>query len=153
MIGKAVVKFASDFAYAFNINFTFVSEGDMKQASKTDGVPLLFLLKCLLFAYALTGALLMLLSLLLFKAGLGEKTVSVAIIVIYVSSTFVAGFLAGKKMKNRKFVWGLLEGISYFLILAVISFAAGEDAVTSGNSFFTTLVLCSGGGMLGGMLS
>ena len=120
----------------------------MKQASKTDGVPVLFLLKCLLFAYALTGALLMLLSLLLFKAGLGEKTVSVAIIVIYVS-----GFLAGKKMKNRKFVWGLLEGISYFLILAVISFAAGEDAVTSGNSFFTTLVLCSGGGMLGGMLS
>ena len=83
MIGKAVVKFASDFAYAFNINFTFVSEGDMKQASKTDGVPVLFLLKCLLFAYALTGALLMLLSLLLFKAGLGEKTVSVAIIVIY----------------------------------------------------------------------
>lgn len=125
----------------------------MKQALKTDGVPVLFLLKCLLFAYALTGVLLMLLSLLLYKAGLGEKTVPIAIIVIYVASTFLAGFLAGKRMKNRKFIWGLLEGAAYFLILAVISLAAGENTVTAGSSFFTTLVLCSGGGMLGGMLS
>ena len=95
----------------------------------------------------------MVLSFLLYKVGLGEKAVSIAIIVIYVAATFFAGFLAGKKMQNRKFIWGLLEGVAYFVILAVISFAVGERTDAIQNSFFTTLLLCAGGGMLGGMLS
>ncbi len=125
----------------------------MKQLLKCDGIPVFFLMKALLFSYLLTGILLTLLSFLLYKLGFGEKTVSLAIIGIYVAATFFAGFLAGKKMKNRKFFWGLLEGVAYFLILAVISLAAGPDGAKLGNSFFTTLALCAGGGTLGGMLS
>ncbi len=125
----------------------------MERSSNMGKVPVLSLLKCLLFSYILTGAFLLLLSFLLYKMGLGEKVVSIAIIVIYVLATFVAGFMAGKRMQNRKFLWGLLEGMAYLLILALISFWVGErpDAIQS--SFFTTLVLCAGGGMLGGMLS
>lgn len=116
------------------------------------GIPVLFLMKSLFFAYALTGALLALLSFLLYRLGLGEKVVVAAIIVIYVTATFFAGFLAGKKMKSRKFLWGLAEGAAYFLVLALLSFLAGGRSVAVGNSFFTTLALCVGGGMLGGML-
>lgn len=125
----------------------------MEQSSKGSGIPAAFLLKSLLFSYILTGAFLAVLSFLLYKLGLGEKIVTAAIIGIYVIATFFAGFMAGKKMKNRKFLWGLLEGAAYFLILTVISALAGKDGITFGTSFFTTLALCAGGGMLGGMLS
>ncbi|MCM1185707.1 MAG: TIGR04086 family membrane protein [Lachnoclostridium sp.] len=116
-------------------------------------VPLLFFLKSLLFSYIVTAVLLMLLALLLYKAGIGAGIVSVAIIAIYVISTFLAGFLAGKKMQNRKFLWGLVMGVLYFLVLAVMSFAINRSVGELGNSFFTTMVLCIGGGMLGGMVS
>ncbi len=125
----------------------------MEQKSGESGLPLLFLLKTLLFSYILTGILLALLAFLLYKMGLGEKTVAVAIIVIYVAATFFGGFLAGKKLKNRKFLWGLLLGAAYFLVLAALSLSAGAEGLQMGNSFLTTLVLCAGGGMLGGMLS
>lgn len=113
----------------------------------------IFFLKCLLFSYIVTAALLMILALFLFKLGLGERVVSIAIIVIYVFSTFLAGFLAGKKMQNQKFLWGLLMGTLYFVVLALVSLAVNHSMVELGNPFFTTLALCAGGGMLGGMLS
>lgn len=125
----------------------------MQQEEKWKQLPVLFLMKNLLFSYILTGVLLALLSFVLYKAGLGEKVVSIAIIAIYVAATFFAGFLAGKKMGSRKFLWGALEGGAYFLVLVLISLAAGQDGFAAGNTFLTTLVLCAGGGMLGGMLS
>jgi len=117
------------------------------------GIPIGFLLKSLLFSYILTGVFLALLSFLLYKLGLGEKMIAIAIIIIYVGATFFAGFMAGKKMQNRKYLWGLMEGVAYFLVLTVISVLAGKGGIAVGNSFFTTLALCAGGGTLGGMLS
>lgn len=125
----------------------------MEWPSNKEGIPVAFLLKSLLFSYILTGVLLAILAFLLYKLGLSEKIVSAAMIVIYVAATFFGGFVTGKKMGSRKFLWGLVMGGAYFLILAVVSFCAGKGSVQIGNSFFTTLALCAGGGMLGGMLS
>ena len=119
----------------------------------TEEIPVAFLLKSLLFSYILTGVLLALLAVARSKFGLGERTVSAAIIVIYVVATLFSGFAAGKRMKSRRFLWGLLMGGAYFLILAVMSLVAGKGDMQVGSSFFTTLALCAGGGMLGGMLS
>ena len=125
----------------------------MEQKSNAGEVPVFFLLKTLLFSYILTGILLALLAFLLYRLRLGEKVVSVAIIVIYVAATFFGGFVAGKKLENRRFLWGLIMGAAYFLILTLVSFVAGRGGIEFGNSFLTTFVLCAGGGMLGGMLS
>lgn len=118
-----------------------------------ESFPVLFLLKSLLFSYILTGALLLVLALLLYKVGLPGKAVSVCIIVIYVLATFFAGFVTGRKLGNRRFLWGALMGAAYFLILVIISLCVNHQLNVLTNSFLTTLVLCSGGGMLGGMLS
>lgn len=118
--------------------------------TKQMGKPLLM---SLMLAYILTFLLLVSLALLLYKMGLGEKAVDAAMTVIYVLASFVAGITAGKMLQNRRFFWGLLEGIVYFGILAAISFFWGEPENSNIQSFFTTLVLCCGGGMLGGMLS
>lgn len=122
-------------------------------AMEEGGIPLFFLLKSLLFSYILTAGLLLLLAFFLFKFDLSEKPVSAAIIAIYVAATFFAGFVTGKKLHSRKFLWGLLMGVAYFVVLALVSLAVKQSPDTLGQSFFTTMVLCAGGGMLGGMLS
>ena len=76
-----------------------------------------WLLKSLLCAYIVTGILLVILALLLYKAGLSEEMVNAGILLIYVISTFSGGFIMGKLTGNRKFLWGLAAGTLYFVLL------------------------------------
>ena len=76
-----------------------------KRGERKEGVPVLALAKCLLASYVLTLLLLCLLALLLYKLHLTEGMVTIAISAIYVVTTFMAGFLAGKKMETQKFLW------------------------------------------------
>lgn len=125
----------------------------MERRSAENKVPVFFLLKSLLFSYILTATLLLVLTFLLYKLGLSEEIVSIAIIFIYVISTFFAGFVTGKKMQNRKFLWGLLMGAVYFLVLLIVSLIGNRASEEFGNTVLTTFALCTGGGMMGGMLS
>ena len=109
--------------------------------------------KSLMVAYLMTLMMLLIMAFLLYKVGLTEKTVSVCMILTYAGSTFVAGFLTGKKLKRMKFIWGLAVGVAYFVILVVLSLIGGRAGTMFGKDFFTTLLLCAGGGMLGGMIS
>ncbi len=117
------------------------------------GIPWQNLLIYLLVAYVVTAAFLFLLAFLLFKLSLSEQIISVGIIATYVLSCFVAGFLAGKKMKQKRFLWGLVMGMAYFGVLFVLSLAMNRTEGTVTDALFTTMILCTGGGMLGGMLS
>ena len=112
-----------------------------------------FVLKSLLFSYLLTAGLLLLLSLLLYRFSLSERIVSISITGIYIVVTFLAGFLAGKREGSRKFLWGLMMGCLYFLILALVSLIVNHGMSSLSTSLLTVLVLCAGSGMLGGMLS
>lgn len=111
------------------------------------------LIKSLLAAYIVTGLLLLLLALLLYKLQLSESVVNIGIIAIYVAACFLGGFLEGKMMKTRKFLWGGAFGLLYFAVLAVISLAVGQGFSDSSSHFVTTLILCMAGGTLGGMVS
>ena len=125
----------------------------MERGNVEKNIPIMFLLKSLLFSYILTMALLLMLAFLVYKAGLTERIVSIAIIVIYVVATFFAGFITGKKMQNRKFLWGALMGSAYFLVLLLLSLLLNQTTGGLGDSVATTFVLCTAGGMLGGMFS
>ena len=114
---------------------------------------LTFILKSLLISYLFTAGLLLLLALLLYRFSLSERIVSLCITGIYILVTFLAGFLAGKKEGSRKFLWGLLMGCLYFLVLTAVSLVVNHGFSGLSGSFFTVLVLCAGSGMLGGMLS
>lgn len=114
---------------------------------------LTFFLKGLLISYLLTAGLLLLLALMLYRFSLGEKIVSVSITVIYILVTFLAGFLAGKREGSRKFLWGLLMGGLYFIVLTMVSLVVNQGLSGFTTGFFTVLVLCCGSGMLGGMVS
>lgn len=116
-------------------------------------LPLLALLKILLLMYVVTGILLLLLTTLLFKMQLSEGVVSIGIVLIYIVSGLIGGLFCGKKMKNRKFIWGMVMGASYFLVLMVGSLVFHQGFSMEISRFVTTLILCTASGMVGGMLS
>ncbi|MDD2972637.1 MAG: TIGR04086 family membrane protein [Lachnospiraceae bacterium] len=113
----------------------------------------LFIMKCLLCAYVVTGVLLLILALLLYRFQLSENVVDIGIIVIYVLSSFLAGWICGKKAKTRRFLWGLAMGCIYFFVLILISLAVNHTMKDVAMHFWTTLLVCAGSGMLGGMIS
>lgn len=112
-----------------------------------------WILKSLLGAYVVTGILLLLLALFVYKLNLEEKQVTVAVMAIYLVSTFVGGFMIGKWNRVRKFWWGMLVGAGYFILLLLVSFGIYHSLKNSGENVITTMFLCIGGGLLGGMLA
>ncbi|MCI9464841.1 MAG: TIGR04086 family membrane protein [Lachnospiraceae bacterium] len=118
-----------------------------------DSGKVIFVMKCMLAAYLLTAGLLLLLALMLYRFGLSEKVVSVCIIIIYIAVTFLAGFIAGKKTGEKKFLWGLAMGCIYFLILTAVSLVVNKGMPQDMGNLTTVFLLCGGSGMLGGMLS
>ena len=111
------------------------------------------ILKALLCAYVMTGILLLILTVLLCKAGLSEENINAGIILTYVISTFSGGFVIGKLAGVKKFLWGLLLGIMYFVLLLLISLGIYHSLQSDMMNLVTTFLLCAGGGMLGGMVS
>ena len=124
----------------------------MKHATER-GTQVFQILKALLASYIVTGILLFAVTFFLYKFEWDEQMVTAGIIVIYVVSTFVGGFILGKIRKARKFLWGLVMGVLYFALLFLISFGVYRNFDGNGTNLITTLLLCAGGGMLGGMLA
>lgn len=122
----------------------------MEKKKESKGI---WLLKALLVGYVVTGILLMILALLVYKIDLDEQKVTMGIIATYVISTFIGGFILGKLVGEQRFVWGLILGVIYFLLLFAISFAVNHRLQSNGTNIVTTLLLCAGGGMIGGMIS
>jgi putative membrane protein (TIGR04086 family) len=110
-------------------------------------------LKSLLFAYGITGVFLLLLAFLLFKFDIGEGPVTAGIIAVYVLSCLLGGFMAGRMVRKDKYLWGILVGLFYFLLLAAASFGVQGKWDMTVQHAVTTFFMCLGGGALGGMLS
>lgn len=110
-------------------------------------------LKNLLISFIVTMVLIFIVAVLLYYFRLNQKVISVAVILIYITANFVAGHFMGKNMQNKKYLWGLLMGGVYFLVLFLVSFTVGENSGNMGSNILTTLFLCLGGGMLGGMFA
>lgn len=123
----------------------------MRVKGQKSGIMRIF--QALLVSYVITGILLLVLAVLLYKLNLDKGKVTAGITGIYVVSAFAGGFLIGKLQKIRKFMWGFLLGILYFLLLVLVSFGVYHTIQGDMIQIGTTFVLCSAGGMLGGMVS
>ena len=103
-------------------------------------IKVIWWIKSLLASYIVTGILLLVLTFFMYKFELNEKIVSAAIVGIYVVSTLIGGMIIGKLTKSKRYLWGMVLGIYRTL---------NGDSV----SIVTSLILCAGGGMTGGMIS
>ena len=113
----------------------------------------MFLAKTLFFSYLLTGILLFALSFILYKLRLSNTQIQTGIYLIYVLSCTLSGFLAGKRMKTRRFLWGMLMGALYFIVLFIISSLAGKPMESGFSHLLLVFSICLAGGTAGGMLS
>ncbi len=116
------------------------------------GERILSLLKCLAGAYLVTGIMLLVVAGLLYKFSLGENIVDISIIAIYCISSLLSGIFFSKKATGRRFIWGMIAGAAYFLVICAVSAAVEQDFSPLSNSCITTFMICVGSGMLGGML-
>lgn len=115
--------------------------------------PLQILLPSVLAAYLFTAAGLLVLAFGLYHFQLAEMQIEFGIRAIYVLSCMAAGIIAGKRGKNRRFLWGLISGFLYFLILTGISFLLHPASGCSAESLRLPLLLCTAGGIAGGIIS
>lgn len=121
-----------------------------REAEKETSI-VLCMMKSLLYAYLVTGILLLVLAALLYKFDLGQSKVSIGIIIIYIIANFIGGFSIGKTMKQKKYIWGMLLGILYVAVLFIITL--GVYRALNDENIVTTLILCICSGTIGGMLS
>lgn len=111
------------------------------------------ILRGLVLACFVTVVILLILAFVMLKLRPDAGKTEIGILLTYVLSCFVGGWYIGRKAEKKKFLWGLLLGALYFLLLFAIS-AMGERAVQSDLlQSLTALILCAGGGMAGGMLA
>ena len=89
----------------------------------------------------------------LYQLQVTENIINAGITLTYIISCFLAGNLAGRQMKQKRFLWGLIMGGAYFVVLLALSMVVNQSAGAVSDSLLLTLFLCAGGGMLGGMLS
>ena len=109
------------------------------------------ILRSLLLAYGVTGLFLLILAFLLFQFEFGGGTAAVGIIIIYVVSCLVGGFMAGKIIRKDRYIWGIVTGLSYYVLLLLVSFLAqGKWDMTFAHAL-TTFFMCLGGGAIGGL--
>ena len=109
------------------------------------------MMRALLVSYVVTALFLLLTAALVYRAGLDESKVQIAVILIYIVSCFLGGFLAGKMMKTRKFLWGGLLGFLYFAVMLLVSVAVNQECGDAVTGVVTTFVICTVSGMAGGM--
>ncbi len=109
------------------------------------------MMKALLVAYVMTGLFLLITAGLMYRLELSEGKVKIAVIGIYVLSCFTGGFLAGRMMKNRKFLWGSLLGFLYFAVMLTVSVAVGRELKEAVMGISTTFFICIISGMIGGI--
>ena len=106
-----------------------------------------------LAAYVVTGILLIILALALYKFELNEGAVTAGVTAVYLISTFTGGLVVGKLAKVRRFLWGIVLGILYFALLLLVTVGIYRTFHGSSTEILVTFALCAGGGMAGGMIS
>ncbi len=111
------------------------------------------LLITILIMYAVTLLLLLIFAAMIYKMDISTQITEIGIIAIYVLSGFLGGFLMGKQMKSRKFLWGILVGLSYFCILLAVSLGINGGTIEDTVRLLITFVLCTASSMIGGMVS
>ena len=84
-------------------------------------IKVIWWIKSLLASYIVTGILLLVLTFFMYKFELNEKIVSAAIVGIYVVSTLIGGVIIGKLTKSKRYLWGMVLGILYFVLLLLIT--------------------------------
>ncbi len=111
------------------------------------------LLKTIVLTSVLTIFLLFFIAYIVYRFDISDKYMEWLVVLIYIIANFAGGFMIGKITEYRKYLWGALVGITYIVVLLVISFFANKGMSISGAEFVITAISCILPATIGGMLS
>lgn len=111
------------------------------------------ILKVLFVTYLISAILLLILAFCLYNFGLSSDKLKLGVMAIYGISGFLGGFFSGKVSGAKKYLWGMLTGLCYFLVLFVIAIGINNGLDLDYGNVLIQFALCTGCGMLGGMIS
>ena len=111
------------------------------------------MIRSLLISYVLSGILLAALAFALYKLHLKEGQVNLMVFAVYFVTCLAGGLLAGKGIQQRRFFWGLLSGLFYFVVLFAVSWAMNMGSPIDMERSVTVMGVCALGGTIGGMIS
>ena len=94
-----------------------------------------------------------LLALLLLKCQLDEGKVSAGILAVYILSGLCGGIYMGKTAERKRYLWGMVLGGMYWIILMSITVFSGAGTGTGVKGAFLTLLICAGSSTLGAMVA
>ena len=114
---------------------------------------LIGILKTLIAGYIITIALLIIISICMYKMSLSNNIISICITAAYGISTFAGGLILGHIRKCNRLIWGILYGIIYFCILCVISVAINQGSSFDIASAAKCIGICCACGGAGGFFS
>lgn len=117
------------------------------------GANVIVLLKGLVISYVISGLFLLVVAFVLWKWNIPEIAVNGCMIAAYILSAFSGGFYLGKKKREKKFLWGILLGFCYILLLLFASAILQGPLDLLNKENVTVAVVCVLSGMLGGMIS
>ena len=109
------------------------------------------IIKSVAIAYAITLILIMIFAILLTYTNVPESFMETGVLIISVLSILISSFLSVKKIKENGLRNGALIGMSYVLILYILSSVFITGFGLSSYSI-TTIILCGIIGMVGGII-
>lgn len=109
--------------------------------------------KVLVMEAIISVAALCLFALILMRFQPSESGIRMGVRILYIIVNLIGGFLIGKIMKQKKFLWGVITGLIYFVIISIISCLVTQSFYSDIQNAITICLLCVAGGMAGGMLS
>ena len=117
----------------------------------THRTQIVFLLKGVLIAFAITSIALLAYALLVTYTNMSESILPTVIAITTLLSVMVAGFDAARGAQNRGWLWGMCAGLLYATVLAILMIIAVPSFAVDTRTLTTIAIAIAGGG-LGGML-
>lgn len=102
---------------------------------------------------AITVIALLLAALWMYRSSPGESFVNAVVLLIYIISNFVGGFIIGKCATRRRYLWGFGMGNAYFLLLLGLSMLIGNGGAIGVIHGILTYCVITVSGSIGGMLA
>ena len=112
-----------------------------------------YILGAVIRSFIVSVCLLLIFAMIMYLGNVEDKITGVMVIITYFISNLIGGIYIGKKAIKNKYVWGILEGIIYFMCIFIFSLISSKNGVDVNFSMIIAIIISIFGGMIGGMIS
>ena len=123
--------------------------GEMEMGNK---VKVVKMVKSVAVAYILTAIVLLVLSFIMYKCKISMTGANSGILLTYVLSCIVGGFIFSGSLAQKRYLGGGLMGVVYFLVVYVVSAVWNQSLASQMPGMLTAFLICVFSGMFGGMI-